>query len=61
MIAKGPLYKEEIIQLFPGMTEHDFRKWLNIPMHKQALAELGVKPTSHKLNLKAVQYVFDHY
>ena len=57
----GPLYKKEILQLCPGLSENDFRKWINIPEHKEALLNMGVKPTAHKLPPKAVKYVIEHY
>lgn len=55
------MYKSEIVRNFPGMTEHDFRKWLQIPKHRQALLNMGVRPTAHKLPVKAVQYIIDNY
>lgn len=58
---KGSLYKKEIIQLCPGLSENDFREWLKIPQHKEALLEMGVKPSAHKLPPRAVQYVIEHY
>ena len=54
------MYKNELIRA-AGASEKDFRKWLNIPQHKKALAALGVKPTAHKLPPKAVQYIVEHY
>ena len=55
------MYKSEIVRSVPGLSIDDFRKWMKIPKHKQALLELGVKPTTHKIPPKAVQYIFENY
>lgn len=55
------MYKSEIVQSVPGLSMSDFRKWMKIPKHKQALLELGVKSTTHKIPPKAVQYIFENY
>ena len=54
------MYKYEL-QLASGASEKDFQKFIQDPVHRQKLLELGNKPTAHKLNPKGVEYVVDNY
>jgi len=54
------MYKNELVRA-AGVSAKDFRKWLAIPKHQDALRKLGVSPTAHKLPPIAVQYIIDNY